>query len=170
MQNIINNIIVLVSFFNFWMNEWTIYGSRCTAQLFVAAILAVLIAVTEPLLEHTFSIVTEEAVHSKSCRTSNTVTCNNKMTSSVCVYYCKRGYFRWGKISRKCWLDLSRGGNFHDISPISLIKSYGFYFPVGEIFAKKAISRKTRNCPTQKSPRLQYCYRGALKSHSCGKF
>ena len=27
--------------------------------------------------------------------------------------------------------------NFHHISPISLIKSYGFYFPVGEIFAKK---------------------------------
>ena len=49
--------------------------------------------------------------------------------------YCKRGYFRLGKISRKCWQDLSRGGNFHDISPIFFIKSYGFYFPAGEIFA-----------------------------------
>ena len=44
------------------------------------------------------------------------------------------GYFRWGKISQKCWQDLSRGGDFHDISPIYLVNSYGFYFPTGEIF------------------------------------
>ena len=55
--------------------------------------------------------------------------------------------FAGGKISRKCWQDLSRGGNFHDISPISLLKSYGFYFPVGEVFAKKTISRKTWKLP-----------------------
>ena len=59
--------------------------------------------------------------------------------------YCKRGYFRWGKISRKRWQDLSRGGNFHDITHISLIKSYGFYFHMGEIFAKNAISLKREN-------------------------
>ena len=53
------------------------------------------------------------------------------------VAYCKRGYFRWGKISRKCWQDISRGGNFHDITHISYIKAYGFYFRVGVIFAKK---------------------------------
>ena len=50
--------------------------------------------------------------------------------------YCKRGYFRWGKISRKHWQDISRGGNFHDTTPISFIKAYGFYFRMGVIFAK----------------------------------
>ena len=42
------------------------------------------------------------------------------------------------------------GGNFHDITPISLKKSYGFYFYVGEIFAKKAISQKRENYPYPK--------------------
>ena len=70
--------------------------------------------------------------------------------------YCKRGYFRWGKISRKCWQDISHGGNFHDTTPISFIKVYGFYFRVGVIFAKKAKARKTRKItPTRKFPRLQ---------------
>ena len=58
--------------------------------------------------------------------------------------YCKRGYFRWGKISRKRWQDISRGGYFHDTTPISFIKEYGFYFRVGIIFAKKTTTRKTR--------------------------
>ena len=53
------------------------------------------------------------------------------------VVYCRRGYFRWGKFSRKCWQDISRGGNFHDSTHISFIKAYGFYFRVGVIFAKK---------------------------------
>ena len=52
-----------------------------------------------------------------------------------------RGYFV------KDWQDLSHGDNFHDISPISLIKSYGFYFPAGEIFSKMVISRKKRKLP-----------------------
>ena len=59
--------------------------------------------------------------------------------------YCKRGYFRWGEISRKCWQGISRGGNFHDTAPISFIKAYGFYgfnIPVGVIFAKKTKPRK----------------------------
>ena len=41
----------------------------------------------------------------------------------------------------------SRGRNFRDTLHISLIKSYGFYFRVGEIFVKKAISRKTQKLP-----------------------
>ena len=65
----------------------------------------------------------------------------------IFAIYCKRGYFHWGEISRNCWQELSGGGNFHDISPVSLIKSYRFYFPVGEIFAKMVISRKTRKLP-----------------------
>ena len=60
------------------------------------------------------------------------------------AYYCKRGYFRWGKISRKCWQDISRGGNFHDAAPICFIKAFGFYFRTGVIFAKKTKARKTR--------------------------
>ena len=70
--------------------------------------------------------------------------------------YCKRGYFRWGKISRKCWRDISRGGNFHDTTNIYFIKAYGFYFRVGVIFAKKTKARKTRKLPpTRKFQRLQ---------------
>ena len=65
--------------------------------------------------------------------------------------YCKRGYFRWGKISQKCWQDVSHGGNFHDTSPISFIKAYGFYFRVGVIFAKKTRARKTRKLPPREN-------------------
>ena len=43
----------------------------------------------------------------------------------------KRGYFRWGEISRKCWQDISLEGNFHDTTPIFFIKAYWFYFRVG---------------------------------------
>ena len=50
----------------------------------------------------------------------------------------------------------SRGDNFHNILHISVIKSYGFYFPAGEIFVKKVISRKkAKITPTRKFPRLQ---------------
>ena len=65
--------------------------------------------------------------------------------------YCKRGYFHWGKISRKCWQDITRGGNFHDSTPISFIKAYGFYFRVGVIFAKKTKARKTRKLPPREN-------------------
>ena len=39
--------------------------------------------------------------------------------------------FAGGEISRKCWQDISRGGNFHDTIPISFIKAYGFFFTSG---------------------------------------
>ena len=42
----------------------------------------------------------------------------------------------------ECWQDISRGGNFHDPTPISFIKAYGFYFRVVVIFAKKTKTRK----------------------------
>ena len=38
--------------------------------------------------------------------------------------YCKPGYFRSGRISRKCWQDISCRGNFHNTTPISFIKAY----------------------------------------------
>ena len=65
--------------------------------------------------------------------------------------YCKRGYFRWGKISQKCSKDISRGGNFPDSTPISFIKAYGFYFRVGVIFAKKTKAWKTRKLPPREN-------------------
>ena len=65
--------------------------------------------------------------------------------------YCKRGYFRWGEISRKCWQDISRGGNFHDTTPFSFIKSYGYYFRVGVIFTKKTKARKSRKLPPREN-------------------
>ena len=61
--------------------------------------------------------------------------------------YCKYGYFHLGENSRKCWHDISQGGNFHYTSPISFIKGYVFYFRVGVIFAKKTTARKTRKLP-----------------------
>ena len=41
----------------------------------------------------------------------------------------------------------------YDTAPISFIKSYGFYFRVGEIFARKTLSQKTQKLTF---PRLQY--------------
>ena len=67
----------------------------------------------------------------------------------------KRGYFREGNISQKCWQDISRGGNFHDITHISFIKAYGFYFRVMIIFAKKINSAKNaKSNPTRNFTRL----------------
>ena len=48
-----------------------------------------------------------------------------------------------GKFCKNAVKIFHMGGNFHDTSHISLIKSYGVYFRVGEIFAEKAILRKT---------------------------
>ena len=74
------------------------------------------------------------------------------------LYYCKRGYFRWGGISRKLWQDISLGGNFHDTTPISFIKAYGFYFLFsrGGNFREEDKNAKNANItPTRKFPRLQ---------------
>ena len=61
--------------------------------------------------------------------------------------YCKRGYFRWGKISRKCWQDISRRGNFEDSTNIYFIKTCGFYFRVRVIFVMKTKAQKMRKLP-----------------------
>ena len=70
-----------------------------------------------------------------------------KRTKDPRATYCKRGYFRWGKISWKQWQDISREGNFHNSTPISFIKAYGFYFRLGVIFAKKTKARKKQKLP-----------------------
>ena len=61
--------------------------------------------------------------------------------------YCKCGYFRWGEISQKGCQDLSHGGNFHDTTPISLIKSYELNFCIGGNFCKEGNIAKIT--PTQ---------------------
>ena len=71
--------------------------------------------------------------------------------------YCKRGYFRWGKISRKCWQDLSRGGNIHDTAPISFIKAYGFFFRVGLFSRKRQKREKRENYPHAKISTFTVC-------------
>ena len=47
-------------------------------------------------------------------------------------------------------------GNFHDVTPISFIKAYGFNFRVGVNFAKKTKAQKREKYPTRKFPHLQY--------------
>ena len=69
-----------------------------------------------------------------------------------CIYhYRKRGYFRWGKISRKRWQDISRRGNFHHTTSISFITAYGFYFRMGVIFVKKTKVLKTQKLPPREN-------------------
>ena len=64
------------------------------------------------------------------------------------VYY-KRGYFRWEKISRKYWQDLSRGGNFHDNTHIA----YCFNKVIWVLFLRWGIFLKRQcheNAPREK--------------------
>ena len=35
--------------------------------------------------------------------------------------------FSLGEISRNCWQDISRGGKFHDTTPIWFLKAYGVF-------------------------------------------
>ena len=69
-------------------------------------------------------------------------------SETIQAIYCKRGYFRWGKISWKSWQDISRGGNFHDTTPISFIKAYVFYFCVGLIFREEYKSAENAKIST----------------------
>ena len=62
--------------------------------------------------------------------------------------------FAGEKNLQKCWQDLSRGGNFYNILPISLIKFYGFYFPAGKFPRKRSYREKHKNSPRRKFSRL----------------
>ena len=47
---------------------------------------------------------------------------NSCINLSLYMYiYCTRGYFRWGKNSRKCKTDITRGCNFHKLISIKRI-------------------------------------------------
>ena len=72
-------------------------------------------------------------------------------TAILLQKYCKRGYFRWGKTSRKCWQDISRAGNFNEFTHISFIKAYEFYFRVVVIFPTNTKARKTRKIPLREN-------------------
>ena len=87
-------------------------------------------------------------------------------TVSFKIKYCKRANFRGGKISRKCWPGISRGGNFHDTTPISFITAYGFYFRVGVIFAKKTKREKRENYPHAKISTFTVSGAGVLAKFS----
>ena len=77
--------------------------------------------------------------------------CFTVMCSYCLQVYCKRGYFRWGKISRKCRQYISRGGNFHNTSHISFIKAYGYYFSRGGNFREDdKIAKIAKNYPHAK--------------------
>ena len=54
-------------------------------------------------------------------------------------------------MARKRWQDILRGGNFHDTTPISFIKPYGFYFREGEIFAYFALLSFSRKLPPREN-------------------
>ena len=87
------------------------------------------------------------------------------LVSLVAVGFCKRGYFHWRKISRKCWQDITLGSNFHDTIPISFIKAYGFYFSRGGNFREEDKSAKNAKItPTRKIPRLQYSWNSLTRS------
>ena len=58
--------------------------------------------------------------------------------------------FTGGKFRKKSCQDLSRGGNFHDTSHISLIKSYGVYFRVGKFSQRRQYREKRENYPHTK--------------------
>ena len=69
--------------------------------------------------------------------------------------YCKRGYFRWGKIQQKCW-HISRGGNFNNNTPNFLHKGLWVLSSRGGNFPEKKNAKNTKITPTRKFPRLQY--------------
>ena len=51
---------------------------------------------------------------------------------------------------QKFWQGISCRGNFHDATPISLVKAYGFYFHMGVIFVKTKV-QKTRKLPPREN-------------------
>ena len=92
------------------------------------------------------------------CRDRGIIQCNSSHTVNV-VMFAGGG----GGISRICLKDISLGGNFHDCTPISFLKAYGFYFRVGVIFAKKTKSRKTRKLP----PRVNFHVYSNIMQYKC---
>ena len=59
--------------------------------------------------------------------------------------------FAGGKFRKNVGKTFHVGGNFHDTTPISFIKAYGFYFGEGVIFANKTKARKTRKLPPREN-------------------
>ena len=80
------------------------------------------------------------------------------LSELLVVRYCKHGYFRWGKILRKCWQDLSRGGNFQRFYfTFFLNKVLWVLFSCGGNFREEGhIAKNPKITPMRKFQRLQY--------------
>ena len=85
-----------------------------------------------------------------SCLRKSAISQHREGILKKCIGILKHGYLCLRKISRKCCQDLSRWGNFHDTSHISLIKSYGVYFCVGENLRRRQYHEKRENYPHAK--------------------
>ena len=68
------------------------------------------------------------------------------------------------KILRKWWQDISRGGNFHDTTPIYFIKAYGFYFS-GNFCEEDKSAKNMKITPTRKFSHLQYMIWNCFSFH-----
>ena len=83
--------------------------------------------------------------------------------------YCKRGYFR-----EKCCKDISRGGYFHDTTPITSLKHTRLIFALGYFREDAQSAKNVKITPMGKFPRLHYCncanrlvlYEGHLESNA----
>ena len=64
------------------------------------------------------------------------------------IHFCKRGYFLRENFAKMLARHFT-WGNFHDTTPISFIKAYGF--SRGVIFAKRTKARKTRKLPPREN-------------------
>ena len=89
---------------------------------------------------------------------------NTVLANQEPVKYCKHGYFCWGKIWQKCLQDLSRGGYFHNTTPISFInKSFmGFIFVLRKFLGKRQYCENVNITPTRKFSHLQ---KGKIPDH-----
>ena len=83
--------------------------------------------------------------------------CMSKISPPVSVSskYCKRGFFAGGNFRGNVGKIISRGGNFHNTTSISLIKSCGLYFARGKFWRRRQYRKNAIITPTQKFQCLQ---------------
>ena len=88
-----------------------------------------------------------KTIHTCKCSRAVVILYSLICIPAVCVK-CVRGYFRWGEILRKHWLNCTfqMGGNFPEIYVFPILMSLGCYFHAGDIFAVNTQSRKLLPC------------------------
>ena len=70
-------------------------------------------------------------------------------------------FFFAGENSRKCLLDISRGGNFYDTTPVSFINLKGIWILFsreGNFYKEDKSTKNAKIIPTREFPRLQYVF------------